>query len=304
MWPRLRKCSVVLSYLVPLTVDERIGLMRVKTARAHQHIQNLEREVREFLDGNPYRVGIKPDPQFPKAVTQHYLARAEPMTAIIPLIAGDALHNMRSALDYLAWDLVEIGSLAQGITLTATERKRIGFPIVDTESPTQYETSRKRKVKGMTQAAIDAIDATKPYKGGNDVLWRLNQLNNIDKHRLLIAVGSAMAHFKAPRFIRRTLARTTLEKKGIDVPPNVDLSPALNFNIIPDKAFRNCPLNEGDELVSGFDRLLDEDEEMQFTFDIVFHEPGVVECEPILPFLVETLNCVDDLILSFRPFLV
>jgi len=225
------------------------------------------------------------------------------MTYAIPVVAGEAIQNMRSALDHLAWHLVEIGCAKQSITLNKTERKQIGFPIIDTDIPAQYEASRKAKVKGMTQAAIDAIDATKPYKGGNDLLWRLNQLNNIDKHRLLITVGSALAHFVAPRFIRRGLARHIVEEKGIDVPPSIDLSAALNFNIIPDKEFRKCPLEVGDELVSGFDRILDQDEEMNFTFDIVFNEPGVVECEPILPMLVETLKYVNNLILSFRPLL-
>ena len=43
----------------------------------------------------------------------------------------------------------------------------------------------------MRKDAVDAIDAIKPYKGGNDTLWRLHGLNNIDKHRLLITVGLA-----------------------------------------------------------------------------------------------------------------
>lgn len=283
--------------------DERIALIRVKTARAHEHIQDLEARIKAFLDGEPYKVGTKPHPEFPNAFTHHYVESAQRMTAAIPLVAGEALQHMRSALDHLAWNLVEIGCAQNSIVLSASERKQIGFPIIDTDSPTQYEASRERKVKGMTQAAIDAIDATTPYKGGNDLLWKLNQLNNIDKHRFLIAAGSAMANFTAPRFIRRGLARHMLEEKGVDVPPSIDLSGLLNFNIIPDEEYRKCPLEVGDELVSGFDRILDKDEEMEFTFDIVFHEPGIVECEPILPLLVQMLNYVNDLILSFKPLL-
>src|SRR5438132_5583994 len=37
-----------------------------------------------------------------------------------------------------------------------------------------------------------AIDALRPYKGGNDVLWQLHELNNVDKHRLILTVGSAL----------------------------------------------------------------------------------------------------------------
>jgi len=29
-------------------------------------------------------------------------------------------------------------------------------------------------------------------KGGNDVLWQLHELNNVDKHRLILTVGSAV----------------------------------------------------------------------------------------------------------------
>ncbi|MEP6912345.1 MAG: hypothetical protein ABI923_06300 [bacterium] len=211
---------------------------------------------------------------------------------------------MRSALDHLAWFLVEIGCAANNIKLSKTERKQIGFPIIDTDSSKEYEASRKRKVKGMTQAAIDAIDATKPYKGGNDCLWRLNQLNNIDKHRFLVAAGGQLAHLEAPRFLRRAIFGKMVEDKGGTVPPNIDLGrSSFTFNIVPDSQFRKCPLEEGDELVSGFSSFLDKDEQVEFTFAIVFNEPGVIECESMLPTLMQMLQFVNDLILSFRPLL-
>ena len=65
------------------------------------------------------------------------------------------------------------------------------------------------------------------------------------------------------------MAQNILEEKGLDMPPNIDLSGLLDFSIIPDDEYRKCPLNEGDELIFGFDGILDEDEEMQFTFEIV-----------------------------------
>jgi hypothetical protein len=41
----------------------------------------------------------------------------------------------------------------------------------------------------MRADAIAAIDAAKPYKGGNEPLWRIHELNNIDKHRSLFSVA-------------------------------------------------------------------------------------------------------------------
>lgn len=61
------------------------------------------------------------------------------MIGAIPTVAGDALQSMRSALDHLAWNLMEIGCAQQGVVLTLTEQKRIGFPIIDTDSPTEYK---------------------------------------------------------------------------------------------------------------------------------------------------------------------
>jgi hypothetical protein len=38
----------------------------------------------------------------------------------------------------------------------------------------------------MRDAAIERIERLKPYKGGNDPLWRIHELDNIDKHRTLL----------------------------------------------------------------------------------------------------------------------
>jgi hypothetical protein len=67
--------------------------------------------------------------------------------------------------------------------------KNIAFPIA--ENKLIYDEIKERRTKGMSSAAIAAIDV-QPYGGGNDVLWHLHALNNIDKHRLILTVGSAV----------------------------------------------------------------------------------------------------------------
>jgi hypothetical protein len=41
----------------------------------------------------------------------------------------------------------------------------------------------------MRQEAAEAIDRLKPYKGGNDALWLLRQLDNTDKHSFILVTG-------------------------------------------------------------------------------------------------------------------
>jgi hypothetical protein len=98
-------------------------------------------------------------------------------------LAGDVIHNLRSALDHLANQLALVGCP----TLTDKELRQIEFPIAETLK--KYEDDKARKVKGMRPEAVKAIDDLKLYKGGNDPLWRLHELDNIDKHRTLFTVA-------------------------------------------------------------------------------------------------------------------
>ena len=86
------------------TVDERLKQVTLKIKRAKEHVSDLEREMRSFLDTNPYKVGAKHDPQTRKLI--YYVTSAESTPDCLPLIAGDAIQNLMSALDHLAYQLV------------------------------------------------------------------------------------------------------------------------------------------------------------------------------------------------------
>ncbi len=74
-----------------------------------------------------------------------------------------------------------------------TKPRRIQFPIA--EDFTTYEARKAGQVEGMRDDAKRAIDAARPYKGGNDALWRIHSLNNADKHRNLLTVGHEYLFF-------------------------------------------------------------------------------------------------------------
>lgn len=44
----------------------------------------------------------------------------------------------------------------------------------------------------MSKDAISVIEAMKPYKGAENSLWRLHELNNINKHRYLPAITASI----------------------------------------------------------------------------------------------------------------
>jgi hypothetical protein len=279
-----------------LTADERVRLIRLKVERAKKHINDLEREIRAFLDSNPYVVEIKDDPKHLNCII-YYLVSVQETPISIALLIGDAIQNLRTALDHLAHSLILVNG--------GRPTRQTGFPIVNTIDPQEYEATRKRKVQGMSQAAIDAIDATSPYKGGNNTLWRLSELNNIDKHRILVTVGSSVSSHNVPAILRRSIYDAVLRAQK-DMPEGWVKFPAdeaiSGMTLRP--PVRKCPLKAGDELNLAMSPVYKTDDKVHFTFEVAFSEPGIIESEPVLETLTQTLDYVDNLILSFKPLLV
>ncbi len=179
------------------TIDDRLRQITLKVQRAKKHVSDLDSEIMAFLKTNPYKIATEHDANTRKLV--YYLASVDPTPDCLPLLAGDAIQNLMSALDHLAYQLVcsDTGDCPP-------KPSRIYFPIAD--SPEEYESRKHRKIEGARQETIDAIDALKPYKGGNDALWVLYRLNNIEKHRLLITVGSMFQSLNLGAHISKIMA--------------------------------------------------------------------------------------------------
>jgi hypothetical protein len=82
--------------------------------------------------------------------------------------------------------------------------EKIQFPIF--HSLESYKAGKIRHVQGMRREAVEAIDRIKPYKGGENALWMLRQLDNTDKHNFIILpsenaiVGGIRLHTENPYF--------------------------------------------------------------------------------------------------------
>jgi hypothetical protein len=68
-------------------------------------LESLETESRLWRERNPYRITHEPDPQTNKKLIRVKVLEQPP--AAIRLIIGDCVHNLRSALDNLAYALAE-----------------------------------------------------------------------------------------------------------------------------------------------------------------------------------------------------
>jgi hypothetical protein len=218
----------------------------------------------------------------------------------IRLIAGDVLFNLRAALDHLAYQLVVTNGTTDENTLRNTY-----FPIFDSASTCAKKL--KEKTRGMSDAARDAIRDVKPYRGGSHLLWQLQQLNNRDKHRSLITVGSALGFHSLPDktnqgiidFLKQAHASNQISD-WTDVFGSHTPSDIAKVSVRP--AVRKCPLAVGDELKLAFsDPAIHRDAKLTFTFEIAFSEPGVIQSEPVVATLKAMASSVENVIADIKP---
>jgi hypothetical protein len=111
----------------------------------------------------------------------------------IGLAIGDAVHNLRSSLDHLICQL----AIAAGNEAVCDHTQ---FPIF-AENTTDNKKRIKRWIRDISLPAQAAIKLLQPYERRkldplSDPLWILSELDNIDKHRLLLV---ARPHFTQMR---------------------------------------------------------------------------------------------------------
>ena len=253
-----------------MTSEERLALIGVKIERAKKHLRDLELARDQFIEAHPYVIL----PEYDSRTGDHIfkIADLQVPPAEIGLIAGDVIHNLRSALDHLAYQLV----YANGTTHT----RHTAFPIWD-HAPEDH-TMRDRRVEGMAQRAIDAINAAEPYKGGNgEDLWAIHYLDIVDKHHALLITLMCM-----PAMITEFPYIWIFDRYYR--PPRFSLPSA------------GKPLQDGDVIFRCEPGM---ENQTQLTFDVTLTEPETVKGKPLLVFLKRAIELVDGLILSFKPYL-
>jgi hypothetical protein len=160
-----------------------LKVSQAKIDRAKFHVEELKEELRkgsrENVDGFAFDIDFQANELIVRnKTTSDFIIH-------ISIIAGEVVHQLRSALDHAIWQLVREGGgqPKEGFT---------GFPIFWDE--TDYKKKGTAMIKGVEssiKALIDAFQPIGPHYASSP-LFQLNEFWNRDKHRLLnfIAVHS------------------------------------------------------------------------------------------------------------------
>ena len=254
-----------------------------KIERAKEHISALDAEVQRFKNSGPYIVEPHKEPRSGDILFLLRVHRTLPLKC--NTIVGDCIQNLRAALDYLARQLV--------LANDGKPTRHTAFPISD--SANEFETGGLGRLKGASEEAMAVLKKVKPYRGGNDALWRLHRLSIVDKHHEFITVG--LAHEDVIIDFGAQMRETAM-RLGADWAKD---TPSMEIGIRP--ANRQYPLIDGTPLyrISAGVDLTEADMNPKFTLQVAFGQGEVVQGEPVFPALQQLIGSVEETVKQFHP---
>jgi hypothetical protein len=164
--------SFAMTYQVPFMGPHR------KLDWAEHHIDDLRARTNKFFADHYKLVFVRNMASGQCRIT---IERQEPIPNEFSLIIGDAVHNLRATLDLLAFHLV--AKSGKNFNESA-----IHFPILKKgNDPNALKSAIQGACIHFAGAAVlDHFQTFQAYRGGHLELWELNEVDIIDKHRLLL----------------------------------------------------------------------------------------------------------------------
>ncbi len=157
---------------------------RAKIERARGHDDSLQAIITPAVLGdepNLVQLSAKLDTQSGYHVFR-VAAIQEDWRLRVGVLLGDIIHNLRSALDYLYWQLY---CTYVRIPQSHREAQTVQFPIEDAR---QQLANKRVHVRNIPPRQWAVIEDAQPYQGTDDsrrALKALRELSNRDKHQVL-----------------------------------------------------------------------------------------------------------------------
>jgi hypothetical protein len=232
----------------PKSIEEIFASPKLKVERAKRHISDYRAVHKTFTESGPISITPDVDPKTGNMMVR--MIWVKPVPGDLHITVADALYNLRSALDQAASCCARAASQSAKETYFPHGVDKAGF-----------ESSMREKCKKVSEPARDAIAFLQPYYGGDGYLIRaLHDLNLVDKHSDLIAVGAA-------------LRKVTIEQ-NVSAPAGKEI----------------WQYREGKfELIEGVTKI---DNDVQVTLSVTFTDVEAVRGQPVTKVLYEMTDLV------------
>jgi hypothetical protein len=151
----------------------------LKIERANHHITDIDARITRSADRNgaSLHMNAQSREQF-----VYFAMGDEMLPADLGLIAGDAIHNLHSALD-IAWQ-----ATVKRLSPEGFHPKHTKFPVSTTRDELETKLVKTGKFEIASTTFRFMVDHVKPYEGGDADIVALHHLDIDDKHKLLIPI--------------------------------------------------------------------------------------------------------------------
>jgi hypothetical protein len=195
---------------------------QLKIERAKEHIKNFLLRINQINEAQGHNVRV-----YRKTNTGYDALEFIPCEAVSPelmCIVGDAVHNLRSALDVAMSDIE--------FATTGKRTDKVIFPSRKTRDQLKVAVDRRLKGKAPERIIDYIVESIQPYERGNgDAIWQLHSLDIVDKHRLIIPklqfewvrniryIDETGEEFTVPEWVITNARRVfyPTEKRGVQV---------------------------------------------------------------------------------------
>lgn len=241
-----------------------------KIKRAKHHIEELTRNIDGYLSEHPFELIVRNDPSTEQR--NYFIITKRVIPENFSLMIGDAVHNLRTALDVLIFSM---------ICHSSKRPETIQFPF-SKGADSLKNVILSRQIKAAGDRVVKAIIDIRPYPGGDDLLFGLHSLDIIDKHRLILTVG-CVAQFSVP-VLKRLEPSVPIDGNG-NIRFAKPSGPIITINItFANRAERRAF------------RFSEKKTEIQPAFQICFGEGQPFAFQPILAKLEELCSRVEGVI--------
>lgn len=198
-------------------MSELVRSVELKLNRAGKQVQLLSDSISNWVANNPINMECKlRDGRLGFQVIQKEFAIAPPLGEW-SLEFGECVHNLRSALDNLAFALARVSRDPP------EKPSRVAFPIYQDRA--KFEKDGRKDIDQLPKAAAELIEKLQPFQRDgsqefgtpeSDALVLLQSLSNADKHRVPSVVILAPADLSH----KFTVAFYSDEDASANVPPD------------------------------------------------------------------------------------
>jgi len=210
----------------------------LKFSWANDHFKKINNVFKLWSNESANTLSEEPDPDCPGGYCTWIDPPPFPADEV-SLLVGDCLQCYRSALDHLAFELAS----AFTIPLTDDFSKASEFPIFgDRAGSGSTDFNRRRskgsragdpapgsglaKIAGIDPNAQTIIEGLQPYMRGqsfeDNPLWWLQELNRLDKHRLLHLLAASAGAVTIDFAHMKNVAALTGPSSVVNIPGPVD----------------------------------------------------------------------------------